>query len=177
MRPSDYRRIYLKLADDIPSKRLSKTQKLWLSTVFHRIGRGEDANSVLGLSLKRGQKRSDGAARQRLSLVMQYIACLLDEPKVKGRRTMSLQAACEKAMVTIVPASKALYPSTKGPTYDAEYLSRCWYAPEYAHMRSETRSLYDADAPDALVLPTQKNAPRNVAKKNANRRRIRRPVR
>jgi hypothetical protein len=167
VRPSDHRRIYLQLAEDIRLDQLSQDQKIWLSTVFYRIGTGEDPTKVLNLDLKKGQKRSDGAARQRLSLVMQYIACLLDEPKIKGRRTMSLKAACENAMVTIVPASKALYPSTKGPAYDADYLIRCWHAPEYAHMRSTNRSLYDADAPDALVLPRKINAQRGVGKKDA----------
>jgi hypothetical protein len=155
--PSDHRRIYLQLAEDIRLDQLSQDQKTLLSVVFYQIGKGGDANAVLGLNLKKGQKRSDGDARQRLSLVMHYIACLLDEPKVKGGRKMSVQAACEKAMATIVPASKALYPSAKGPAYDADYLIRCWHAPEYAHMRSTNRSLYDADAPDALVLPRKKN--------------------
>jgi hypothetical protein len=111
MRPSDYRRIYLQLAEDIRLDQLSQDQKIWLSTVFYRIGTGEDPTKVLNLDLKKGQKRSDGAARQRLSLVMQYIACLLDEPKIKGRRTMSLQAACVKAMDNVVPALKKCTPT------------------------------------------------------------------
>jgi hypothetical protein len=147
MKPSDHRRIFLQLSKEIGENRLSEAQLYWLSLVFYRIGNGEDPATVLGLSRNRGQKRNDDMARQRLSFVLHWIACYLDDNVGTKKRRVSVETACQEAMTRIVPASLKLFPGAGGPTYDVQYLSRCWYASKYAHMRSVTRSVYDPDSP------------------------------
>lgn len=169
MRPTDHRRIFLKLAEEIASDRLSPAQKQYLTVVFQRIGRGEDPRVVLGVKLERGQKQNDDSARQRLSFILHWIAGLLDGNTINGKRKMSVETACEKAMDSVVPVSKKLFPGAGGRIYDAQYLSRCWYASEYAHMQSVTRSVYDASSPYERLPP--KKSPSLSADKKTQRKR------
>jgi len=127
---------------------LSDSQLSYLAEVFSRISQGENANEVLGLSRQRGQKDADEIARQRMSMILHWIACAVHpDPAADGEKAMSIEEACVSAQTTIVPAAKHAFPGDDGKTYNVEYLIRCWGEPRYKHLRSTRRGTYDADYP------------------------------
>lgn len=119
----------------------------FLSIAFYRISTGEDANKVFQVKLKPGQKLSDVTARRRLSVILHWIACAIDPDPDSKEKSTSVESACELAVQTIVPAAKRMYPGADDNNYEAEYLLRCWHAPEYAHLRSTERGWFDPDYP------------------------------
>lgn len=126
---------------------LSDQQSEYLCLVFMRIANGEDANIVLGTRPKRGNKNSDAIARERLSFILQWIACKIESHEGDVKNHMSIEKACELAIDSIVPFAKFLFPGAEDCNYDVEYLMRCWSEPKYKHMRSTKRQLYDEDFP------------------------------
>ncbi len=144
----DNRRRLLDLAKQIDSGAvLSEEQKGFLAYALSRIGAGEDANEVLGVRLMRGQKLSDVIARQRMSLILHWVAGAIQPDPDSNERAMSVEAACELAVKTIVPFAKAMFPGAEDWQYDVEYLMRCWSEPDYAHLRSPGRGWFDTDYP------------------------------
>jgi hypothetical protein len=144
----DNQRRLLSLAAQLESDAaLSEDQRRLLASALHRIGAGEDANEVLGVSLKRGQKLSDAIAKQRMSLILHWVAGAVQPDPESGGKSMSIEAACELAVETIVPVAKAAFPGADNRRYDVDYIMRCWSEPAYAHMRSPYRGWFDSDYP------------------------------
>jgi 3-oxoacyl-(acyl-carrier-protein) synthase len=142
----DNRRILEALAHRLfRGEKLSEEEARFLGIVLGRIANGEDANKVLGVRPKKGQTESAAIARQRLSMILSWIAAQI-EPDANGRRK-SIEAACAAAVHSIVPAAKLMFPGDDERVYDHEYLMRCWSAPEYRHMRTSKRSFYNEDFP------------------------------
>ena len=148
MSPLDHQRALLDLAYQLSSHEpLLPEQINFLSIVLYRIGNGEDANKVLGVKLKPGQKLKDVIARRRLSFILHWIACAINPDPGSTEKAMSVEAACELASHEIVPKAKMIFPGADDNDYDVEYLLRCWTAPEYEHLRSCERQWFDSDFP------------------------------
>ena len=124
---------------------LTDAQRTYLSAILFRISKGEDANEVLGLKRGRGDSEKDETARQRLSLILHWVAGQVDP--ADGGQAMSIEDACELAQTTIVPAAKRMYPGADDTAYDVEYLARRWSEPSFKHLRSPLRGPYDPDFP------------------------------
>jgi hypothetical protein len=124
---------------------LTDAQRTYLSAILFRISKGEDANEVLGLKRRRGNSEKDETARQRLSMILHWVAGQLNP--ADGGQALSLAAACELAQTTIVPAAKSMFPGADDTAYDVEYLMRRWHEPAYKHLRSPLRGPYDPDFP------------------------------
>ncbi len=153
----DHRRVLLDLAFQLDrNEPLSPEQIRFLSIVFYRISSGEDANKVLQVKPRPGQKLKDVTARRRLSVILHWIACAVNPDPESQEKATSVEAACELAMQTIVPAAKKMYPGADDHNYEAEYLQRCWHAPEYAHLQSCERGWFDPDYP-YYFLPGDKD--------------------
>ena len=126
----------------------SDSQRSYLADAIYRISQGEDANKAFGLSRSKGQKMSNEVARQRLSLILHWVACKVHpDPAADGEKAMSIAKACAEAQTTIIPAAKRMFPGADITTYDAEYLIKCWRDTDYKHLSSPLRGQYDADYP------------------------------
>lgn len=144
----DQRRELLALAGKLKiGQELTDAQRNFLASALVQISAGEDANSAFKLKLKPGEKKTDAIARCRLSLMLHWIACYVQGESHSSEKSISVEAACEEAMTTIVPFAKSIYPGADRHTYDAAYLLRCWHDPAYAHMRSATRGWTEPDFP------------------------------
>ncbi len=82
-----------------------------------------------------------------MSLILHWVAGAIQPDPASHRRAMSIEAACELAVTTIVPVAKATFPGADNRQYDVEYIMRCWAEPDYAHMRSPDRGWLDTDYP------------------------------
>ncbi len=148
MSPNDRRRILLVLSNQLRAgEELTDDQRSYLSSALYRIGNGEDANRVFDLALTRGETNAKFIARQRMSLILHWVAGAVAPDPTSTQKTLTLAQACEQAMTTIVPRAKAMFPGADDKQYDADYIQRCWSDPLYAHMRSTERGLYDSDFP------------------------------
>ncbi len=144
----DHQRIMLDLAYQLDRNELLLPEQIrFLAIALYRIGTGEDANKVLQVTPKPGQKLKDITARRRLSVILHWIACSVNPDPGSEEKAMSVEAACELATQTIVPAAKKMYPGADDHQYEVEYLLRCWSAPEYAHLQSCERGWFDPDYP------------------------------
>jgi len=130
-------------------KALLDEEKKFLAIVLLRIARGEDANEVLGVKLRRGKKEKDVIARQRMSFILQMVECFMLPESDSQKQGMSLEEACYKAKDEIVPIAKKRYPGADKTRYTAGYIQRCHSSPEYKHMRSPIRTWADDDFPYA----------------------------
>lgn len=126
---------------------LSKEQLHYFGAVLLSISAGEDANVVLGVRPNRGQKDSDAVAKQRMSLILHWVAGAIEPDPQSGEKPLSIERACEQAIHSIVPIAKKLYPGADDRNYDVDYLVRCWSEPAYQHMRSSLRQFFDNDFP------------------------------
>lgn len=148
MNKYDYMRAWLDLSNQLNrGEALSDIQRKGLASIFCRIGNGEDANHVLGVSSGRGKKRSDAISRQRISMILHWVACNVQPVPDSSEKVMSIESACAQAVTTIVPVAKRAFPGEDRVNYDEEYIFRCWSEPQYAHMRSVTRGWFDPDFP------------------------------
>lgn len=122
---------------------LTLAESNFLGVVLAKISGGADANKVLGVARRRGQSDADAIARKNLSVVMHWIACAItpvdDEPPGLG---YGLNQALEEA----TNFARALF-KVDGEQYDVEYLRRCWYAKDKAHMQNVRRTNLDGDFP------------------------------
>ena len=126
---------------------LSQDQTQYLAFVLWRIANGEDANAVLEVRLKRGQRDSDAVAKQRISMILHWVAGAIEPDPRSNQKPLTLEQACTLAVNTIVPLAKSFFPGADNCTYDVEYLLRCWSEPAYQHMRSLDRVFFDNDFP------------------------------
>ncbi len=144
----DKRRIIGALSRQIfNGEQLSPEQSQYLGSALERIANGEDANAVLEVRPKRGQRNTGAITRRRTSLIMHWIAGLREPDPTDGGSIPSVEEACILAIDTIVPVAKKIFPGADDCNYDVEYLMRCWSEPDYQHMRSSVRQFYDDDFP------------------------------
>lgn len=73
---------------------------------------------------------------------MHMIAALIDKDEGEVA-ALSVDEACEKVM----PIAQSLFGDPTGKMYDAVYIRKVWYKPEYAHLRAVYRNDEDADFP------------------------------
>lgn len=143
MNPTDRRKYLTVFAQQMQQKKeLTEPQFEYLANVFAKISAGEDANEVLGLKYQRGNGPTKDKTRQKLSLVLQWIACATESTTDDGLG-YTLEEACNKA----VPFARGIFGDKDSQKYDVEYLKKCWYKSDYAHMRSPTRGHFDKDSP------------------------------
>jgi hypothetical protein len=128
---------------------LSQDQLKYLAEVFYRIANGEDANNVLEVRPRRGQKTSDAIAKRRMSLILHWVAGAIAPNPESKEKPFTIADACVLAMEHIVPVAKRMYPGADNFEYDAEYIARCWSEPSYQHMRSQDRNFFENDFPYA----------------------------
>ena len=129
---------------------LSPSERQYLGKALQRICNGEDANQAFNLKRGRGKRISAEQDRKRLSFILWWIAEQVSTENISidgVQEPLALEEACELATEKIVPIAKRMFPGADDRIYDAEYLVRCWYKPEYAHMRLQERSHLDLDSP------------------------------
>ena len=77
--PQTQRKRLLALADQLRAgKGLTPEQTGYLAVCFEALGRGEDGNSVFGLSYGQGRSESDENRRTNLRLIFSWIAGAID---------------------------------------------------------------------------------------------------
>lgn len=138
----DKRRILGELSRQlIENEPLSAEQSKYLGIAFGAIAKGEDANKAFLISFGRGESKTKAIARGKISSVMHFIAGAIapvdGDPPGLG---LSVEAACVHA----VPYARLLFGDKTGK-YDADYLRKCWYAPDKKHMQSPVRTFYSDD--------------------------------
>lgn len=144
----DHQRILLDLGLQLDrGEPLSEEQQRFLSMAFYRIGTGEDANKVLSVRPRRGERLSAVIARRRMSMILHWVAGAVQPNPGASDKPLSVEAACALAITTIVPVAKTAFPGADDRQYDADYIFRCWSDPAYSHMRSPDRSWFDPDFP------------------------------
>ncbi len=143
MNPADYRKNLAAFAQQMQQKKpLTESQFEYLANTFTKISAGEDANKVLGLNYSAGNGPSKERARQKISIVLHWIACAI-EPIERDGLGYTLEKACAEG----VEIARKTFGVKGSEKYDASYLKKCWYNPEYAHMRSPNRDPFDPDSP------------------------------
>lgn len=131
MNPFDIRKRLAAFADKLENKTaLNDEEHSYLSNVFRRVADGEDANKVLGVSFMRGQSVNDAIGRQKLSMLLHWVACAIDADTGLG---YTLEEALE------VAHKEFDYP------HDLDYLRKKWY--EHKAMQSTSRYWSDPDSP------------------------------
>jgi hypothetical protein len=138
----DKRRILGELSRQlIENEPLSAEQSKYLGSVLGAIAKGEDANKAFSISFGRGESKAKAIARGKIGSVMHCIAGTIapvdGDPPGLG---LSVEAACALA----VPYARLLFGDKTGK-YDADYLRKCWYAPDKKHMQSPVRTFYSDD--------------------------------
>jgi hypothetical protein len=123
---------------------LSNEEYDYLANAFMQIADGEDANQVLGVKFGRGNSLSDGKKRQALSVTIHWIECAIQpaDGPIPGLG-YSVSKACSEA----VPVLRKMLGVEDSEKYDAEYIRQCYYKPEFSHMRTELRGVFDRDSP------------------------------
>jgi hypothetical protein len=141
--PIDYRKNLAAFVLQMQQKQgLTDLQFKYLAEAFKKIVAGEDANKVLGLNYSAGNGPNKALTRQKMSLVLHWIACAI-EPINRDGLGYTLEKACVEAQTL----AQTLFGVSGSEQYDASYLKKCWYKPENAHMRSPTRNHFDPDSP------------------------------
>ena len=139
------------LADELLGDgNLSPSERQYLGKALQRICDGEDANQAFNLKRGRGKRISAERDRKRLSFILWWVAEQVSTENISidgVQEPLALEEACEKAAKKIVPIARRMFPGADNHAYEAEYLMRCWYKPEYAHMRLQERSHLDLDSP------------------------------
>ena len=143
MNPADFRKNLAAFAKQMQQKKgLTDLQFEYLASTFQRIASGEDANKVLGLNYGAGNGPNKERSRQKMSLVLHWIACAI-QPQERGGLGYTLEKACVEAG----DFARTTFDVKGSEKYDADYLKKCWHNPDYAHMRSPTRDHFDPDSP------------------------------
>lgn len=122
---------------------LTLAESKFLGGALSRISSGADANKVLGVARRRGQSDADALARKKLSMVMHWVACAI---KPVDDELPGLGYTINQALEEAVTVARALF-QVDGDRYDAEYLRKCWYAKDKAHMHKLNRTNLDSDSP------------------------------
>ena len=122
----------------------SDEQYRYLHWAFEKIAAGEDANKVLGVAFSRGKKQSDAEARQKLSLILHWVAGAItptdgDPP--------GLGYTHERAFREAAILARQVFGVSATDKYDAQYIKKCWYAADKKHMQSPVRHRLDSDSP------------------------------
>lgn len=140
MNPLDTRKRLADFARQMRSgKPLQLKQRAFLADAFERMANGEDAAIVFGLKYQVGQSKRDAEVRQKWSFILHWIAGAT-EP---GPGFIAL----EQAFANAVPVAQRLFNDSTGKKYDADYIKQRWHNPDYAHMQSAGRGVFDPDSP------------------------------
>lgn len=136
MNPLDHRKHWIAFVHQLRAKEpLHPDQFEHLAQVFEEILNGVDANEALGLKYSRGNGPDKAIARQKISLVLHWIACAT-APITEGGLGMPLSSAFETA-------SEAF----KHFGYEPEQIEKYWYAKDKVHMKESERGYNDQDSP------------------------------
>ena len=145
MNPLDVRKQLHVFAEKMGAhQQLNQEEYQYLANVFMRIANGEDANAVLGVKFHRGNSFADAKLRQGLSFIIHWIECAIqpEDADIPG-----LGYSVSKACVEAAPILRKMMGVEDSDKYDAEYIRKCYYKPDFAHMRSEFRGILDQDSP------------------------------
>ena len=103
--------------------------------IFKEILDGKDANEALGLKYKRGNTEGKAIARQKISLVLFWVACAC-ESESDGGLGLTLNEAFIKASEVFEKFG-----------YSPEMIEKYWYQEDKSHMRNALRGYFDQDSP------------------------------
>ena len=136
MNPIANRKIWAAFMNQLKEQKpLTCEQFSHLALVFEEILNGVDANEALGLKYKRGNKEADGVARNKISLVLHWVAGAIS-PKAEGGLGFTIDKACEEAANEFDSLG-----------YSPEVIRKYWYQKDKAHMQSALRNTFDPDSP------------------------------
>ena len=137
--PQTQRKRLLALADQLRAgKGLTPEQTDYLAVCFEALGRGEDGNSVFGLSYGQGRSEADENRRKNLRLIFSWIAGAID-PQGGGKWTL------RKALDEATKLSQM--PSGPFKAISRSALERAWYNPKYQDLKAVTFSSTDPHSP------------------------------
>ena len=137
--PQTQRKRLLALADQLRAgKGLTPEQTDYLAVCFEALGRGEDGNSVFGLSYGQGRSESDENRRTNLRLIFSWIAGAIDP---EGGDSWTLKKAFDDA------AKLSQEPGTPFKAISRGALERAWYTPKYQYLKAVTFSSTDLHSP------------------------------
>ena len=135
--PQTQRNRLLALADQLRSgNNLTPQQCEHLAACFEAMGRGEDGNSVFGLSYGQGRSESDENRRKNLRLIFSWIAGAIDP---HGEDSWTLKRALDEAA--------KLSPKKPFKPISRSALERAWYTPKYQYLKAVTFSSTDLHSP------------------------------
>ena len=137
--PQKQRKRFLALADQLRAgKALTPEQAEYLAVRFEAMGRGEDGNSVFGLSYGQGRSESDENRRTNLRLMFSWIAGAIDP---EGGGSWTLKKALDEA------AKLSQKQGTPFKPISRTALERAWYTPKYQYLKAVTFSSTDLHSP------------------------------
>ena len=129
----------LALADQLEvGNDLTPEQRAYLVACFRAMGRGEDGNSVFGLSYTKGRSESDEKRRENLRLMFSWIAGAIDPA---GGSPWTLKEALDRAAEISNTKGSPFRPMTR------RALERAWYNPKYRYLRALVFSNTDLHSP------------------------------
>jgi len=136
MNPIDHRKNWIAFVHQMQSKNpLTPVQFEHLAKIFKEILDGKDANEALGLKYKRGNTEGKAIARQKISLVLFWVACAC-ESESDGGLGLTLNEAFIKASEVFEKFG-----------YSPEMIEKYWYQEDKSHMRNALRGYFDQDSP------------------------------
>jgi len=145
--PQTQRNRLLALADQLRSgNKLTPQQCEHLAACFEAMGRGEDGNSVFGLSYGQGRSEADENRRKNLRLIFSWIAGAIDP---QGEGSWTLTKALDEA------AKLSLKKGTPFKPISRSALERAWYSPKYRYLKDVTFSSTDLHSPIDYRTPRE----------------------
>jgi hypothetical protein len=169
MSPRNQRKRFQALADQIRdgSTPLNKEQLAYLVDTFERIGLGEDANIVLGLTYGPGQSEKDEISLEQRSLILHWMTCaMISETATdkSGNFIGGLGLSFEQALDAVLSIADGSWinPKTKEKfnykdyqgnikspfkKYSEDTLRRLWREGANKHMRTATQSSLAKNSP------------------------------
>lgn len=140
MNPLDHRKNWIAFTHQLREKKpLSDEQFEYLDMVFTKILNGCDPKEALGLKYSRGTSEKDAISRQKISIVLSWVACAI-EPLEKDGEPWGSGLTLEEAFVQ----AETLFPSFG---YSADTIRKYWYSSDKSHMQSPERFFSDPDSP------------------------------
>ena len=137
--PQTQRKRLLALADQLRAgKGLTPEQTDYLAVCFEALGRGEDGNSVFGLSCGQGRSESDENRRKNLRHIFSWIAAAIDP---EGGDSWTLKKAFDDAAKLSQKQGTPFRPISRGA------LERACYTPKYQYLKAVTFSSTDLHSP------------------------------
>lgn len=194
MFPSEQLKRFQAFADQIRSGLpITEEQRAYLEDVFDRLGAGEDANEVMGLTYGPGKRRSDEIALQQRFLILHWMRCAMTPEDAKdsaGHEIGGLGLTLEQAVNAVLdiadgewtnPKTKEKHTykdpdgSIRSPfrKYSYDTLHALWRSGANKHMKQEYATAFVPNSPYPYeklepIVASQNDVPKEPEKRGKN---------